>query len=110
MPGVHPLRQEVQVVETLFPKGHTPVKIKNGVYPRDYYPNTELLGSDEMRLTALGTGMPNVITGAQKASAWSIQKLPSEIFSSKVFPYAMSSQGVPSQAQPHIPGRSWRKR
>jgi len=57
----------------LFPKGHTPAKIKNGVYPRDYYPNTELLGSDEMRVTALGTGMPNVITGAQKASAWYVE-------------------------------------
>ena len=57
----------------LFPKGHTPVKIKNGVYPRDYYPNTELLGPDEMRVTALGTGMPNVITGAQKASGWYVE-------------------------------------
>jgi hypothetical protein len=53
----------------LFPSGHTPVAIKDGTYPRDYYPNTELLGDDEMRVTALGTGMPNVITGAQKASA-----------------------------------------
>ncbi len=57
----------------LFPKGHTPVEIKNGVYPRDYYPNTELLGPDEMRVTALGTGMPNVITGNQKASAWYVE-------------------------------------
>jgi len=57
----------------LFPSGHTPVEIKNGEYPRDYYPNTELLGSDEMRVTALGTGMPNVITGNQKASAWYVE-------------------------------------
>ncbi len=56
-----------------FPDGHTPVEIKNGIYPRDYYPNTELLGPNEMRVTALGTGMPNVITGAQKASAWYVE-------------------------------------
>ena len=56
-----------------FPNGHTPVEIKNGMYPRDYYPNTELLGADEMRVTALGTGMPNVITGDQKASAWYVE-------------------------------------
>lgn len=57
----------------LFPQGFTPVEIKNGVYPRDYYPNTELLGPDEMRVTALGTGMPNVITGKQKASGWYVE-------------------------------------
>ena len=56
-----------------FPNGFTPVKIENGVYPRDYYPNTELLGPKEMRVTALGTGMPNVITGRQKASGWYVE-------------------------------------
>ena len=25
----------------LYPHGYTPMEIKNGVYPRDYYPNTE---------------------------------------------------------------------
>lgn len=57
----------------LFPNGFTPVEIVDGQYPRVYYPNTELLGSNEMRVTALGTGMPNVITGAQKASAWYVE-------------------------------------
>ncbi len=57
----------------LFPEGHTPVAIKNGQYPRDYYPNTEIIGDNEMRVTALGTGMPNVITGAQKASGWYVE-------------------------------------
>ncbi|WP_420338434.1 guanitoxin biosynthesis MBL fold metallo-hydrolase GntH [Roseibium sp.] len=56
-----------------YPDGFTPVEIKNGVYPRVYFPNTELLGPTEMRVTALGTGMPNVITGAQKASAWYVE-------------------------------------
>lgn len=41
------------------PKGRTPVAIVDGQYPASYFPNTELLGSDEMRITALGTGMPN---------------------------------------------------
>ena len=57
----------------LYPKGFTPVAIKNGVYPRDYYPNTEKLGPKEMRVIALGTGMPNVITGNQKASCWYVE-------------------------------------
>ena len=42
-----------------FPLGRTPAAIVNGQYPASYFPNTELLGSDEMRITALGTGMPN---------------------------------------------------
>ena len=57
----------------LYPKGYTPMEIKNGVYPRVYAPNTEKLGPKEMRVTALGTGMPNVITGAQKASGWYVE-------------------------------------
>ena len=57
----------------LYPHGYTPMEIKNGVYPRDYYPNTEKLGPKEMRVIALGTGMPNVITGNQKASCWYVE-------------------------------------
>jgi len=57
----------------LYPKGFTPVEIRDGVYPRTYYPNTEKLGPKEMRVTALGTGMPNVITGRQKASGWYVE-------------------------------------
>jgi ribonuclease Z len=41
------------------PRGRTPVRIVNGEYPASYFPNTEILGADEMRITALGTGMPN---------------------------------------------------
>lgn len=57
----------------MYPKGRTPVPIKNGVYPRVYFPNTELLGPKEMRVIALGTGMPNVITAKQKASCWFVE-------------------------------------
>jgi ribonuclease Z len=42
-----------------YPEGRYPQEIRDGKYPRTYYPNTELLGKDEMRITALGTGMPN---------------------------------------------------
>ena len=56
-----------------FPDGYTPMEIKNGVYPRTYMPGTEKLGPSEMRVVALGTGMPNVITGNQKASAWYVE-------------------------------------
>jgi len=52
--------QEDNVVEgQLYPQGRTPAKIENNNYPTTYYPNTELLGPEEMRITALGTGMPN---------------------------------------------------
>ncbi len=38
--------------------GRIPQEIKNNRYPRTYFPGTERLGKDEMRITALGTGMP----------------------------------------------------
>ncbi len=65
---------------TRYPDGHTPVQIKNGRYPRAYYPNTEKLGPKEMRVTALGTGMPNVITGKQKASGWYVELGNGDVF------------------------------
>ena len=46
-------------VEDAMPVGRTPAAIADGTYPASYFPNTELLGADEMRITALGTGMPN---------------------------------------------------
>ncbi len=47
-----------------YPKGRKPSAIVDGQYPASYFPNTELLGPDEMRLTALGTGMPNLTRAA----------------------------------------------
>lgn len=41
------------------PTGREAVEIQGGVYPASYFPNTEILGTDELRITALGTGMPN---------------------------------------------------
>ncbi len=41
------------------PSGRIPQVINDNRYPRTFYPNTEKLGPDEMRVTALGTGMPN---------------------------------------------------
>jgi ribonuclease Z len=41
------------------PRGRTAAPIVEGQYPASYFPNTEVLGADEMRITALGTGMPN---------------------------------------------------
>ena len=41
------------------PSGRIPQEIKNNKYPRTYFPTTEKLGKDEMRIVALGTGMPN---------------------------------------------------
>lgn len=39
--------------------GRSAVEIVDGKYPASYFPNTEVLGAEEMRITALGTGMPN---------------------------------------------------
>lgn len=41
------------------PSGRIPQEIIDNRYPRTYFPGTEKLGADEMRITALGTGMPN---------------------------------------------------
>ena len=38
------------------PLGRQAVAIVDGQYPASYFPNTELLGPGEMRITALGTG------------------------------------------------------
>ena len=50
------------------PLGRKPVAIVDGQYPASYFPNTELLGPDEMRITALGTGMPNQTRAAVSIS------------------------------------------
>ena len=41
------------------PRGRQAAPIVDGNYPASYFPNTEILGPAEMRITALGTGMPN---------------------------------------------------
>jgi len=41
------------------PVGRKASTIVDGQYPATYFPNTEILGDSEMRITALGTGMPN---------------------------------------------------
>jgi len=41
------------------PKGRSATPIVDGTYPASYFPNTEELGAAEMRIIALGTGMPN---------------------------------------------------
>ena len=51
-------QDQVQAKDNL-PLGRKAVEIAGGQYPASYFPNTELLGPDEMRITALGTGMPN---------------------------------------------------
>ena len=53
--------------------------IENNQYPRSYYPNTEKLGADEMRVTALGTGMPTQ-TPSDKAAAFMVELGNGEVF------------------------------
>jgi len=51
-----------------YPKGRKASAIVDDQYPASYFPNTELLGPDEMRITALGTGMPNQTKAAVSIS------------------------------------------
>jgi ribonuclease Z len=51
-----------------YPRGRKPASIVGGNYPASYFPNTEILGADEMRITALGTGMPNQTKAAVSIS------------------------------------------
>ena len=44
-----------------------------------YYPGTEELAADEMRVIALGTGMPN-LTKAQKSSGWMVELGNGDVF------------------------------
>jgi len=60
--------QESQQAKDAMPVGRTPAAIVDGQYPASYFPNTELLGPDEMRITALGTGMPNQTKAAVSIS------------------------------------------
>ena len=48
--------------------------------PPTYFPNTEELRSDEMRVTALGTGMPTPLTRAQKSTAWLVELGNGDVF------------------------------
>ncbi len=50
------------------PTGRTATQISDEEYPASYFPNTEILGTDEMRITALGTGMPNQTKAAVSIS------------------------------------------
>jgi len=45
-----------------------------------YFPNTEKLRPDEMRITALGTGLPTPITRAQKSTAWMVELGNGDVF------------------------------
>ncbi len=60
--------QEGVQIKDNTPLGRKPTAIVDGNYPASYFPNTELLGADEIRITALGTGMPNQTRAAVSIS------------------------------------------
>jgi len=65
----HPAQaQEGGQVKDNTPLGRQSVATVDGQYPASYFPNTELLGPAEMRITALGTGMPNQTKAAASIS------------------------------------------
>ena len=45
-----------------------------------YFPNTEVLGPAEMRVTALGTGLPTPLTRAQKSTSWMVELGNGDVF------------------------------
>ena len=49
-------------------------------YPPSFFPNTEELKPDEIRVTALGTGLPTPITRAQKSTAWMVELGNGDVF------------------------------
>jgi ribonuclease Z len=60
--------QESEQAQANTPLGRKATAVVDGQYPASYFPNTELLGPDEMRITALGTGMPNQTRAAVSIS------------------------------------------
>lgn len=48
--------------------------------PPTYFPNTEELRPNEMRITALGTGLPTPITRAQKSTSWMVELGNGDVF------------------------------
>jgi ribonuclease Z len=66
--GDQPQAQQTDPAIVAVPRGRVATAIVDGVYPASYFPNTELLGADEMRITALGTGMPNATRAAASIS------------------------------------------
>ncbi|WP_146345485.1 guanitoxin biosynthesis MBL fold metallo-hydrolase GntH [Falsiphaeobacter marinintestinus] len=62
------LASGVTFAQNALPDGRSAAPIENGVYPASYFPNTEILGDAEMRITALGTGMPNQTKAAVSIS------------------------------------------
>jgi len=67
-PAVQSFAKPHKVGGEYYPEGRYPQKIRNNKYPRTYFPNTEKLGKDEMRITALGTGMPTQTPSNKSAS------------------------------------------
>ena len=56
----------------------SPMAAKNtaeggGVQKGVYFPNTETLAPDEMRIIALGTGLPTPLTRAQKSANFMVE-------------------------------------
>ena len=56
------------VAKDNMPLGREAAPIVDGQYPASYFPNTEVLGAAEIRITALGTGMPNQTRAAVSIS------------------------------------------
>ncbi|NCF20685.1 MAG: MBL fold metallo-hydrolase [Haliea sp.] len=45
-----------------------------------FFPNTEVLAADEMRITALGTGLPTPLTRVQKSTSWMVELGNGDVF------------------------------
>jgi len=61
---------------------------RRGNYPEQYYPNTETLGADEMRIVTLGTGRP-FLRRSQANASWLVELGNGDKF---VFDFGFGSQ------------------
>lgn len=63
---------------TLF--GEAPVKGQEFIQKGVYFPNTEPLAPDEMRVISLGTGLPTPLTKAQKSASFLVELGNGDVF------------------------------
>jgi ribonuclease Z len=60
--------------------GEAPAEGQEIIQKGVYFPNTEALGPDEMRVISLGTGLPTPLTKAQKSSSFFVELGNGDVF------------------------------
>lgn len=74
-PGMTKAGYPLPLIGEVLTKNHVVIKDQDAdlkVYPETYIPGTELLGEDEMRIVAIGSGNPHLRIG-QAATGWAVE-------------------------------------